>query len=383
MENMAIPQANISAAALAGQMNQAGGLGALAGAVGGDAFAQLLQLLMQGGGEDGTQLLMGQLQEDAEEEGTTLAAQMMAQMMAMFPSLSPAELAQLQQSDQAQQLLAAGAPGQDLLAALGQTVQQQPQLGQATQQTENPFATSQGQQAQEGAGEQAIQVLQATKASGQEDGDQSLLGGQGQFRSSIMEAQKLLRTSRTAQDPSKKQEFDLEALQGDVDSGKFRATPMNTIQPQKMPSPQEILAQVKTGLTENLAKGKNEFVVKLKPDGLGEITVKLVENGNKIALSLFTANTQVAKLLSGELAGLREALKPYNTEVHEVVVQSDTSNNATDHGQFGQQFAEHQHQQFSERQNSPSFSFGEWGEEDLPVEAPPMATLASELDTYI
>ncbi|MEG0115596.1 MAG: flagellar hook-length control protein FliK, partial [Hydrogenoanaerobacterium sp.] len=88
---------------------------------------------------------------------------------------------------------------------------------------------------------------------------------------------------------------------------------------EKLITTEELLAQVKTGVADGLQKGKNEFIIKLKPEGLGEITVKLTELSGGMSLSITAANTQTQKLLSAELAGLREVMRPMGVEVEAVV----------------------------------------------------------------
>lgn len=139
----------------------------------------------------------------------------------------------------------------------------------------------------------------------------------------------------------------------------------------------EILSQVKTGITQNLSMGKNEFVVKLKPEGLGEITVKLVETGGKMALSIMTSNAHVASLLNNNISELQNSLRQYNTEVHEVVEQQAY---AQDSG-FQQSFAEQQQQRPNERRSNGMVGMDAFRLED--EEFAPETVLSSELDTYI
>ncbi|MEG0035535.1 MAG: flagellar hook-length control protein FliK, partial [Oscillospiraceae bacterium] len=106
----------------------------------------------------------------------------------------------------------------------------------------------------------------------------------------------------------------------------------------------KLLDQLSTGIKQSLALGKNEFVLKLKPESLGEITVKLVEEAGKTTLSITTASAHTAKLLNGELAALREAVAPMHVEVNEVVTRTGETPNG-EMQQFdmsGQQFADRQ-----------------------------------------
>ncbi len=83
-----------------------------------------------------------------------------------------------------------------------------------------------------------------------------------------------------------------------------------------------VLDQITTGISENLNTGKTEFVMKLKPEALGEITVKLVEESGKKTLQIITGSTHTANLINNELAALREAVKPMQVEVHDVIFKA-------------------------------------------------------------
>ena len=59
--------------------------------------------------------------------------------------------------------------------------------------------------------------------------------------------------------------------------------------------------QMYKGISENLEKGRSEFTVKLRPEGLGEILVKLVsDEGGKAILSLVASSEKTAELLNRE-----------------------------------------------------------------------------------
>ena len=107
----------------------------------------------------------------------------------------------------------------------------------------------------------------------------------------------------------------------------------------------QIISQVKTGIVENLNVDKQrELIIKLRPEGLGEVTVKMIENAGKVSLSITTNSQYAQNAISSELNTLREALKPYNAEVSQTV--------AYDTGSFSQGFggqASQQQQQNRQR----------------------------------
>lgn len=74
--------------------------------------------------------------------------------------------------------------------------------------------------------------------------------------------------------------------------------------------------QLLRGITENLDKEKSEFTVKLKPEGLGEILVKLVQNNEgKMLLSMVASSAKTAELLNRDLALLQSSLNQLNVEI--------------------------------------------------------------------
>lgn len=76
--------------------------------------------------------------------------------------------------------------------------------------------------------------------------------------------------------------------------------------------------QLKTGIEEGLSKQLNQFTIRLKPEGLGEILVHMTSSGGKVALSIGVSNLDTQKLLSSEMMHLKESLQPLNAEVQEI-----------------------------------------------------------------
>lgn len=326
-----------------------------AGQVQGDAFAMIFQQLMGDGaaGEDGdiAALLMqmaGGLQKDQEK----LGAQMAAEMLNTMPNLSPQVMTALVQAswgaDQANveafaaQMEAMG--GKDQLAALMARIPRN--VTQALEELVMPEEQEAGQQ-------QNRDFLEMLSAAWQEQPKQTARTLTTQLdHASIREAKALMQRDR-------KQVVndlpDIEALQAEVDARRF--VPVDTgsheLQQPIVPDGEELAQQVKTGIFENVAKGKNEFVVRLKPEGIGEIVVKLSEDKEKISLSILTTSTQTARLISNEVAALQNALKPLNAEVQEITTiaaneqaaQYSAQNQMTDQGRqsHSQQEPGHSH----------------------------------------
>lgn len=87
---------------------------------------------------------------------------------------------------------------------------------------------------------------------------------------------------------------------------------------------------------------QDEYVIKLKPEGLGEIVVKLQSESNgKNVLSLIVNNENVKNILESDLNGLKAALSQTNVEVKEVVYDDNSQyfqqSNFTDGNGFYQE----------------------------------------------
>lgn len=75
----------------------------------------------------------------------------------------------------------------------------------------------------------------------------------------------------------------------------------------------EIINQFKESFLENISQKR--FTVRLKPEGLGEITVNMLNNEGKLSLSILASNQTVQRALEGNLANLQSSLKQYNAEI--------------------------------------------------------------------
>ncbi len=121
--------------------------------------------------------------------------------------------------------------------------------------------------------------------------------------------------------------------------------------------------QLLKGVAENLKQGNNEFTVKLKPEGLGEIIVKLVQNdGGKMLMSMTASSAKTAELLNSNLSSLQSSLSQHNVEI---VNPNDMTNTISamstafenyyhDGGQ--QQRQQEQHQFYSQNQGFNMYS---------------------------
>ena len=197
-------------------------------------------------------------------------------------------------------------------------------------------------------------ILKAVSAdSGSSAAD--LLTAQSNFSDVISKVKQAILTSTADSDDTKSKQVDVDALQAQLDGNKISRPSeisfKNTQQTQAAP----VLDQLTTGIKENLALGKSEFTITLKPESLGEITVKLVEQAGKQTLTITAASAETVKLINSDLNALREAVAPMNVHVNEAVTQSSASSQSglQQYDLSGQQFAG---QQFAGQQSFMRFA---------------------------
>jgi len=142
----------------------------------------------------------------------------------------------------------------------------------------------------------------------------------------------------------------------------------------------ELPEQISSGISERLREGKSEFVIKLRPEKLGEITVKLVEESGKMTLQIEAVRPETAKLINNDLTALKEAVRPMQVEVREALTPTPDASQLGFH-----QFSMGGQQQFSNNQGlyygqtSSSYEFNnDAGESEAQV------SLSSQgLDRYV
>lgn len=186
--------------------------------------------------------------------------------------------------------------------------------------------------------------------------------GPGSTQSGISEAvvkAKELLSEYLQQHKSDKDEIDIDKLQNDLAKTDTTAPFALRFKTVANPTDSKVLDQITDGIKQNITLGKSEFVIKLKPETLGEITVKLVEEAGKTTLTITTAKALTAKLINNDLAALREAVAPMKVEVHEAVVSTNETANGSmqQFNMSGQQFAGQQfagHQSFLQMSEAAS-----------------------------
>lgn len=115
--------------------------------------------------------------------------------------------------------------------------------------------------------------------------------------------------------------------------------------------------QLYKGISENLERGRSEFTVKLRPEGLGEILVKLVsDEGGKAVLTLVASSEKTAELLNRDLASLQTSLNQHNVEIEnnsvktaETVMNAQTAFDQYNERQQDEARQQHHFRQLKER----------------------------------
>lgn len=147
------------------------------------------------------------------------------------------------------------------------------------------------------------------------------------------------------------------ALNQQVKMGQLTAA--QDAQPEK-----PIAKQVTQQMQLNLEKGNTEFTIRLRPENLGEITVKLVQKDGAMTLLLAADSENTKKLLNTNLEALREAVRPMQVEVREAVVQTQQADGENMSRQMdmsnGQFFNQEQAQQAQYQESHKRSNGAEW-----------------------
>lgn len=230
---------------------------------------------------------------------------------------------------------------------------------------------------------QTLNPLSASYTKSQSNGQgdaQTALDMQRQFRMAVEQAKKAFGTGKN------KGTTDIEFLQQQVDAGIFLKSSsmfaMKTVSSFYDLEAANFLKQVQNGLMENLSQGADsEFVLKLKPEGLGELTVKLLETAGKMTLSIAASNVETQRMLEAQLSSLREAMKPYEVEVAPIISGKEDAA-ARFGGAFGEQFHGQQDQPAQQQGHSHGGIWYEDQEENGEFQSPVFQG-SETIDQYI
>ena len=217
------------------------------------------------------------------------------------------------------------------------------------------------------------------------------LQAQSQFSKSVQQAQHLIRNTDSATSlRSQPLKIDIDELQKKVDAGEFLAQAQAAKQPAQAEQvefkpevpqnvePREIFSQIREGVDTHVSQKDSDFTIKLRPEGLGEITVKLVSQDGRVTLSLSASDANVQRLLGSEINNLRDIMRPYNVEVAQV----EESNSAV-FADLQQQLQQQQSSQHNAPQQQNGFFANDYAEFSEVEETTAPQQPDSILDQYI
>lgn len=106
----------------------------------------------------------------------------------------------------------------------------------------------------------------------------------------------------------------------------------------------KVVDQVMQHLEQMKSLGKNELTLKLEPDFLGKVNLKMAVEEGMMTAKLVAENYQVKEIIESQLPKLRNALAEKNIEMEEVIVDvgsDEEFNESQEEGQFGQRQFSH------------------------------------------
>lgn len=335
----------------------------LGGQMGDGGFMAIFEQLMNSD-EELAMLMQGQ---QDEQENIDMAMQMMAELLF---SANPQAQMLLQQLNP-EQLTAIS---DSMKSVASQPLNVQPETMTVQQQTP--------QEGEEQASFEKILVqhFQTNSQAESQNNSEDLMQGQYQFRNAVLEAKQKLDGEKKGPVP----ELDIEALQASVNEKRFVPAAGVSAQLQtEVVDAKDVINQMKDGILNNISKGNDEFVMKLKPEGLGEITVKMQEIEGKISMSILASTPQVAKLISNEVVALQNALRPLQAQVQEVSYMApEAAQSAASYNAFSEQSFHHQ-QQFSQQNHTGNSNNGSSPSDGLEEVSWNLEPEDDSLDTYI
>lgn len=323
-----------------------GGQQALGLMAGGDAFAQVFLNMMQGmqNGEDvdpSNVLVQGMQQTAADTEDKERDAAMELMAMLLQAPTSMQDLVRLIPQETLEQMQVQGVSAeqvQQLVSGLMQTVPTE--QVQTVEQVMPELVQMQPEQVQNDEMRIQARVLKGDAApevsSAQVQTAAAEALPESRVRDLFLQQSQMVQMRQAVQQGSAQQASSSEERTEDVLAQavampvkqdlqtqiKLQQLKPAQVQPEQAQPP---VKQVLDQMQLNFAKGTSEFTMKLNPEHLGEITVKLLERSGKMVLSITAASEQTVKLLNGDLAALREAVRPMQVEVREAVVSTQSS----------------------------------------------------------
>ena len=127
-----------------------------------------------------------------------------------------------------------------------------------------------------------------------------------------------------------------------------------------------VVSQVKDGLEQGMKNQLKEFTIHLRPEGLGDVIVKMVSQDGKVTVNIGASNSETQKLINSQMTSLKEMLEPLHAEVGEVYHSSQESMSFTG---YNQNMSENQRQQTGHYQGNPNSGGGYTEDEEILTEA--------------
>lgn len=127
-----------------------------------------------------------------------------------------------------------------------------------------------------------------------------------------------------------------------------------------------VVSQVKDGLEQGMKNQLKEFTIHLRPEGLGDVIVKMVSQDGKVTVNIGASNSETQKLINSQMTSLKEMLEPLHAEVGEVYHSSQESMSFTS---YNQSMSENQRQQTGHYQGNPNYGGGYTEDEEILTEA--------------
>lgn len=128
--------------------------------------------------------------------------------------------------------------------------------------------------------------------------------------------------------------------------------------PQKPVDPQNILKQVNDKIKAELKQDNKELTISLKPDKLGKVDIKLVNQNGVLTAQINTENQQIKDIINKGIEALRQNLTEQGLNVGKILVQAPEPPQNSNNNNFSQQFNHQQNstsfEQSNSNQNNPS-----------------------------
>lgn len=293
------------------------------GAASDASSAELLKLVEQ---------MQKRLRELMEQNGAEMAGQealavmnALSQTMFGMPVADPAMQAfNTDGGATALQVLVNSEPADVLAMMYGRTIPSVESAVQAQAETVFPPVDAAGQAAGQsdvaGAVANAGEEIPQTQVTVQTDSTAVV-----HFQQAVQAAKQAQPTVDDGETAAPKQGVDLDELQKQVDSGVYlrnTAAPESAMSPQPIDmEPLPVATQLQEGIQTGMASGAGEVTVKLNPEELGEVTIRLTRTEDGMVLNIVARNAETQKMLANEMDALKDAMRPLKVEVESIVTQ--------------------------------------------------------------